>query len=100
VVQIVDYSATSQDMFWNATIPYSGTAFYSTCTQLEFQPSPAYPIQDYYFNGTLYNIAYVDSYSTMQTLNGSYMLPFILNALPTWSFAYYDSSLSGYQQIE
>ncbi|MBX8643826.1 MAG: hypothetical protein KIY12_03770 [Thermoplasmata archaeon] len=97
--QIVDYSATSQYKYWNATIPYTGTAFYSTYTQLEFQPSSTYPIQDYYFNGTLYSIAYGNSYSTLKTLNGSYMLPFILNAPPSWSFAYYDSSISGYQQI-
>ena len=93
------YFGSGLTKYFNATIAYSGTDFYSTYTQLEFQPSSDYPINDYYFNGSLYNIAYGSSMSSMRTLNGSYMLPFILNAPPTWSFAYYQSSISGYQQI-
>jgi hypothetical protein len=93
------YFGSNGTRYFNATIAYSGTDFYSTYTQLEFQPSSDYPISDYYFNGSLYNIAYGNGASSMQPLNGTYMLPFILNAPPTWSFAYYQSSISGYQQI-
>ena len=97
--QIVDHNAPSaQYKYWNATIPYNGTEFYSTYTQLEFQPSSSYPISDYYFNGSLYNMQY-GSPALLSPLNSSYMLPFVLNAPPGWSFAYYSNSNDGYGQI-
>ena len=95
--QIIDQNAPAQYKYWNATIPYNGTAFYSTYTQLEFQPFSSYPISDYYFNGSLYNIEY-GSTASLIPLNASYMIPFILNAPPTWSFAYYSDSTAGYVQ--
>lgn len=97
--QIIDYSAPVGYRYWNASIPYNGTEFYATYTQMEFQPSSSYPINDYYFNGTLYNMSYGNSMSTLQPLNDSYMLPFTLNAPPTWSLTYYNDGISGYQQI-
>lgn len=96
--QIV-YYAPGVTKYFNATISYTGTEFYSTYTQLEFQPSSSYPINEYYFNGTLYNMAYGNSMSSLTPLNGSYMLPFILNAPPSWSFEYFQDSISGYNQI-
>jgi hypothetical protein len=95
--QIIDQNAPAQYKYWNATIPYNGTAFYSTYTQLEFQPFSSYPISNYYLNGSLYNLEY-GSTSSLVPLNASYMIPFILNAPPTWSFAYYSDSTAGYAQ--
>ncbi len=99
--QIIDHSVTqsSGDRYWNATIPYSGTEFYGTYTQLEFQPSSSYPIQNYFFSGSLYNMGYGNSFSSLAPLNASYMLPFTLNAPTTWSFTYYNNAASGYNQI-
>ena len=99
--QIIDLSvpASSGDRYWNATIAYSGTEFYSTYTQLEFQPSSAYPISNYYFNGSMSGLSYGSSPSTLLPLNESYMLPYTLNAPPTWSFTYYSDQTSGYAQI-
>jgi hypothetical protein len=34
-----------------------------------------------------------------QTLTSSYMIPFVLDAPPTWSFGYYQDSAGGYQQV-
>ena len=98
--RIVDLSvpASSGNRYWNSTIPYSGTEFYATYTQLEFQPSSSYPISGYYFNGSMSDISYGSSPGNLMPLNGNYMLPYILNAPPGWSFAYYNSQTSGYQQ--
>ncbi|MBD6956446.1 MAG: hypothetical protein F9Y92_07435 [Thermoplasmatales archaeon] len=96
--QIVDYSVSGNLMYWNATIPYNGTEFYGCYTQIEFQPSSIYPIQDYYFRGSLYNITVGDGINQVP-LNNSYMLPFELNAPTTWSLTYYGSAPNGYNQI-
>ncbi len=95
--QIIDHNAPARYMYWNATIPYNGTEFFSTYTQLEFQPFSSYPISDYFFNGSLYNMEY-GSPGSLTPLNATYMIPFILNAPPTWSFAYYSNSIAGYAQ--
>ncbi|MFP3257294.1 MAG: hypothetical protein RXO36_05805, partial [Candidatus Nanopusillus acidilobi] len=64
----------------------------------EFQPSSSYPIQQYYFSGSLYNITVGDGI-TQVPLSNSYMLPFELNAPITWSLTYYGSAENGYYQI-
>lgn len=97
--QIVDYSVTGQNRYWNATMPYSGTEFYATYTQMEFQPVAESQILDYHFSGSLYNMTYGDSSSTMTPLNSTYMLPFTLDAPQTWSFTYYNEQNLGYGQI-
>lgn len=96
--QIIDYSVSGNLMYWNATIPYNGTEFYGSYTQLEFQPSSTYPINDYYFNGSLYNITVGDG-AVQVPLNNSYMLPFELNSPATWSLTYYGSAQNGYNEI-
>ncbi len=96
--QIIDSSVSGNLKYWNATIPYNGTEFYGSYTQLEFQPSSSFPIQDYYFNGSLYNIT-IGNGSDQVPLNDSYMLPFELNAPSTWSMTYYGSASNGYKEI-
>ena len=97
VFTIVD-TTTSQT--FSASIPYSGTGFYGAYTQLEFQPCCAsYPIQDYQINGALYNMQITTVSGSTQSLNSSYMLPFVLDAPPSWGFTYYQNSIAGYQQV-
>ena len=83
-----------------AYIPYNGTAFYGTYTQLEFQPCcNLYPISYYKMNGELINMQITTLDGKIISLPASYMLPFTLDAPPTWNFAYYQNSTAGYQQI-
>ncbi|MEM0159048.1 MAG: hypothetical protein QW812_06010, partial [Thermoplasmataceae archaeon] len=96
--QIIDYNVSGDTRYWNASIPYSGTQFYATYTQIEFQPVAESQILNYHFNGTLYNMTYGNSYSDMHLLNNSYMLPFTLDAPSTWSLTFYNG-VSGYGQI-
>ncbi len=97
--QIIDYSVTGSDRYWNATIPYNGTEFYATYTQLEFQSVAESSIMSYHFNGSLYNMTYGNSWDSLVPLNSSYMLPFVLDAPSTWSLTYYNGENSGYSQI-
>ena len=97
--QIIDFSVSGQDRYWNATIPYSGSEFYGTYTQLEFQPVAEPQILDYHFSGSIYNMTYGSAISSMIPLNNSYMLPFTLDAPSTWSLTYYNGQQAGYQQI-
>jgi hypothetical protein len=97
VFTIVD-TTTSQT--FSASIPYNGTAFYGTYTQLEFQPCCAtYPIQDYQINGELYNMQITTVSGQTQSLNSNYMLPFVLDTPTSWDFTYYQNSILGYQQL-
>jgi hypothetical protein len=97
VFTIVD-TTTSQT--FSASIPYNGTAFYGTYTQLEFQPCCAtYPIQDYKINGELYNMQITTVSGQTQSLNSNYMLPFVLDTPTSWDFTYYQDSVLGYQQL-
>lgn len=97
--QIVDYSVTGSNMYWNATMPYQGTQFFATYTQMEFQPVAESQILNYHFDGTLYNMTYGSSQSGMTLLNNSYMLPFTLDAPQTWSLTYYDGNTAAYDQL-
>ncbi len=90
----------STSQVFTASIPYSGTAFFGTYTQLEFQPCcNQFPIQDYMINGKLYDMQITMLSGSTQPLPASYMLPFILDAPPSWSFTYYQNSSAGYTQL-
>lgn len=99
--QITDMSMSQSSgyRYWNATVPYSGTAFYGTYTQLEFQPSSLFPIGEYHFNGTMSSISYGNSLTGLSQLSQNYMLPYTLNAPVGWSFTYYNDHTAGYTQI-
>src|SRR5579875_451888 len=85
---------------YTASIPYNGTPFYGAYTQLEFQPCcNLYPINQYKVNGELQQMQIVTLTGQRILLNASYMLPFTLDAPPTWSFTYYSNQQAGYQQI-
>lgn len=85
---------------FTATIPYTGTPFYATYTQLEFQPCcNLYPIDQYKVDAKLVQMQITTLTGQNILLPASYMLPFTLDAPPTWSFTYYDNQQAGYEQL-
>lgn len=83
-----------------ASIPYDGTPFYGTYTQLEFQPCcNLYPIEYYKMKGELINMQITTLDGIVIPLPASYMLPFTLDAPTSWNFSYYQNSTAGYLQI-
>ncbi len=98
---IVDRSVHGADRTWFAAIPYAGTEFFGTYTQIEWQPCCSlYPIGDYHFNGTLDHMAVSGgNLSATMPLTSSYMLPFALDMPPSWSINYYIDSVNGYHQV-
>ena len=99
--QIVDTSVRGTDEYWNATVPYSGTEFYGSYTQIEWQPCCShYSIDQYFLNGTLEDLAISGGQlSGPMALPASYMLPFALDMPPSWNLNYYDAGLAGYAQV-
>ncbi len=97
--QIVDTSVQPVAYF-NASVPYSGSAFFGMYTQMEFQPCcNTSPIQDYQLSASLYNMRLTDAKAANVPLTAEYMVPFILNAPPSWNFNFYDEANLGYQQV-
>jgi len=97
--EVVSSPALSPPVIFSASRPYNGTEFYGTYTQMEFQPCcNKFPIQDYKFSGQLYDIQTTQAGGTPQNLQANYMLPFMLDAPTSWYLAYYQGSISGYQQ--
>ncbi len=101
--QIVDTAAgiPAGDRYWNATVPYNGTLFYGTYTQIEWQPCcSSSPISSYFFNGSLANLAVSGGqFANPELLASPYMLPFALDMPPSWNLGYYDDSSGGYSQV-
>jgi len=110
LLSIIDNQAAKQISFtiddttigrvFATSIPYKGSLFFGAYTQLEFQPCCAtFPIQDYRFSGSLYNMQMTTRDGRTEGLTANYMLPFVLDAPPSWDFTYYQSSILGYQQF-
>ena len=95
--QIKDAS-TSQ--IFSTSIPYYGGPFYSTYTQMEFQPCCAeYPISSYKLQGQLFDMRITTIQGgTPEYLSAHYMVPFTLDAPPTWNLNFYENSTSGYSE--
>ena len=99
VYRIVDWSVRGVDRYWNASVPYHGGEFFSTFTQVEWQPSSTYPIADYFFNGSLSHLTINGGKLSRATpLSAWYMLPIVLDAPPSWNLYYYDAAWGGYFQ--
>ena len=91
---------TSIGKVFAATIPYRGGSFYGMYTQMEWQPCCSnYPIGQYRFDGSVYGIRITTNLGATEVLTSSYMLPFILDAPPSWNFGYYQDSMNGYKQV-
>jgi hypothetical protein len=110
VLTIVDNQAAKKIVFtigdttigrtFATSIPYSGSLFFSSYTQLEFQPCcNTFPIQDYRFTGSLYGLQITTRGGKTEGLTAGYMLPFLIDTPPSWDFTYYQSSVLGYQQV-
>jgi hypothetical protein len=91
---------TTTGRAYTASIPYRGSLFFSSYTQLEFQPCcNAFPIQDYRFVGSLYDNQITTKDGRAEGLTASYMVPFLIDTPSSWDFTYYQTSNFGYQQI-
>lgn len=98
--QIIDYSVNNQYRFWNTSIYYNGPEFYATYTQLETSSMNGTQLNEYRFNGTMFDLSYGSSILDMIPLNSSYMLPFSIDSPGTWSLTYYSDATSGYRQVD
>lgn len=97
IVFTIDDTTTSQ--VFTSSIPYGGTPFYATYTQMEFQPCcDKYPIQQYNLQGSIYDVQITPLSGPRMSLTSSYMLPYVLDAPPAWNFGYFQDSVNGYQQ--
>ena len=100
VFNITDISVKGPDRYWSAAIPYDGTEFFSTFTQLEWQPSSSYPIDRYFFSGTMSHLDIAGgNLSNPRPLSAAYMLPIVIDAPPSWNLGYYSGAAAGYSQI-
>jgi hypothetical protein len=91
---------TTLNQVFTTSFAYGGGPFYGMYTQIEWQPCcSSFPIEDYQFNGVLYNEAITTAAGAVQGLTSSYMLPFTLDAPPQWSLTYYQDSTLGYNQL-
>jgi hypothetical protein len=100
IFQIVDYSVNNQFRFWNTSIQYNGPEFCAAYTQIETSSMNGSQLNNYRFNGTMYNISYGSDMSSMTLLNSSYMLPFSIDAPLNWSLTYYSDVTAGYRQMD
>ncbi|MGC8618682.1 MAG: hypothetical protein ACP5UZ_08135, partial [Thermoplasmata archaeon] len=98
--QVIDYSVSNQYRYWNVSIPYIGTEFYAAYTQIETSSMNGSQLNDYRFNGSMFNISYGSSIPSLVPLNSSYMLPFSIDAPSTWSLTYYSNQTAGYRQVD
>ncbi|MGC8597862.1 MAG: hypothetical protein ACP5NY_08145 [Thermocladium sp.] len=97
VFEIRDYNT---DAVWIHYIPYNDTPFYGTYTQLEFQYAyTQYPITDYEFSGTIFDITVTYLNGTTAKLPPNYMVPFELSTPQTWDLTFYNANSSGYNQL-
>ena len=97
--QIVD-TTVHPWAYFNASVPYSGTPFYGMYTQMEWQPCCSnYPIEKYQLSAALYSIQVTNAAGVTVPLKSDYMIPFILDAPPSWNFQYYDDATLGYGQM-
>jgi len=90
----------NQFRYWNVSVPYIGTEFYAAYTQIETSAMNGSQLNDYRFNGSMYNISYGSSFSSLVPLNSSYMLPYSIDAPPTWGLTYYNNQTASYRQLD
>lgn len=83
----------------SANISYTGGDFYSAYTQMEYQTSSSYPIQDYKLTGSIFGIQITPVSGVPEYLPAIYMMPFNLNAPTSWDVHYYVNSTAGYDEL-
>jgi hypothetical protein len=94
--RIVD---TTTNVTWEKSIAYNYGGFYAAYTQMEFQPCcNSSPISDYALSGELSNMEITKMNGHVEFLPASYMLPFMLDAPPSWNLGYYQNAAAGYDE--
>ena len=98
---IVDTSITGTNRVSDASIPYTGSEFFGSYTQIEWQPCCSHtPISSYFFNGSLSHLRISGgNLSGVQNLDAQYMLPFALDVPPSWNLGYYVGKTASYDQV-
>lgn len=95
--RIVD---TTIGVTWQHAISYKGGGFYGAYTQMEFQPCcNNHPIADYALTGSLSDMVVTELNGTVSPLSAGYMLPFLLDAPPSWDLTPYFGATASYVQI-
>jgi len=99
--EIIDHSIGGANQTNQVAIPYNGSAFGGTYTQIEWQPCcSTYPISSYFFNGSLAGLTISGGNLTAPfPLPASYMVPFALDVPPSWNYGFYDAAAAGYAQV-
>jgi hypothetical protein len=98
---IHDLSISGPNRSLTATIPYNGTRFYGAYSQVEWQPCcSSFPIRAYFLNASLRAMTIAGGGVPSPTLlSGSYMVPYVLDAPPSWSLTYYRTNVGAYDQV-
>lgn len=99
--EIIDHSIKGVNQTSSVAIPYNGSLFEGTYTQIEWQPCcSSYPISSYFFNGSMSGLTISGgNLTTPMPLPASYMLPFALDVPPSWNYGYYNAATAGYSQV-
>ncbi|HEV2318051.1 MAG TPA: hypothetical protein VGV89_10850 [Thermoplasmata archaeon] len=98
---ILDRSVAGGFSAWHDSIPYTGTEFFGTYTQIEWQPCCAkFPISAYRLNATVDHLSIAGgNLSAPVGLPASYMIPFNVDLPPSWNLNYYNGAIAGYDQV-
>jgi hypothetical protein len=84
---------------WSYALPYDYSGFYGAYTQMEFQPCcNSSSITNYALHGQLSDMTITTVGGTTELLPASYMLPFQLDAPPSWYLGYYQGATGGYAE--
>ena len=85
---------------WQHWISYVGKGFFGAYTQMEFQPCcNRSSISNYALTGTLSNMIVTEINGTLMPLSENYMLPFLLDAPPSWDLTPYFGGTTSYTQL-
>ncbi|MCI4335582.1 MAG: hypothetical protein L3K17_00065 [Thermoplasmata archaeon] len=98
---ITDHQVTGANHSVEVWIPYNGSSFYGTYTQMEWQPCcSTHPINAYFLNASFTNLTISGgNLTTSMKLPASYMLPYELDAPPSWLLNYYQGTSAGYNEL-
>ena len=80
-------------------VSYSGGAFYSLFTQMEYQPSSSYPIGEYKITGSIFGVQITEESGVREYLPASYLMPFNIDTPTTWDVHYYVNDTAGYDEL-
>lgn len=96
-----DLSITGPNRTLSASVPYTSTPFVGVYSQVEWQPCCSrFAIGGYFLNASLSGMSNDGgTVAAPQTLSGAYMVPYVLDAPPSWSLTYYRAAAAAYDQV-